>query len=176
DKTGTITSPTATALVFDGELNRTEKDILYSICRNSNHPLSREILKGLGDCQVLPVADYTEIVGQGQSAPYLDYTIGVRSSSFVGDSRKTEGTSVYVKINKEIYGVFTLEHSWRSGLNEVVQALKSGDYNLHLISGDNERRAEALKVIFPSQSNLLFNQNPSDKLQRIEQWQSADRK
>src|SRR5690606_5853920 len=96
DKTGTITSPTATALVFDGELNRTEKDILYSICRNSNHPLSREILKGLGDGQVLPVADYTEIVGQGQSATYPDYTIALGSSSFVGENRKTEGTSVYV--------------------------------------------------------------------------------
>jgi Cu+-exporting ATPase len=176
DKTGTITSPTASALVFDGELNRTEKDIIYSICRNSNHPLSREILKGLGDCQLLPVSNYQEIVGKGQSAEYLDYSVALGNTSFVGETKKVEGTSVYVQINKKIKGVFTLEQSWRSGLNGVVQTLKSEDYKLHLISGDNERRAEALKVVFPSESSLLFNQNPSDKLQRIEQWQSVNHK
>ncbi|MCA5005089.1 heavy metal translocating P-type ATPase [Sphingobacterium bovistauri] len=176
DKTGTITSPTASAMCFEGELSSTEKDILYSICRNSNHPLSREILKWLGEGQLLPISNYNEVVGKGQSAEYLDYEVTIGSAIFVGIPKQRDDTAVYVKINKAIKGVFTLEQSWRSGFNEVVQILKKDDYMLHLISGDNERRAEALKVIFPFNSKLLFNQNPSDKLQRIESWQKEGRR
>lgn len=176
DKTGTITSPNASALYFEGELSKHEKNILYSICRNSNHPLSRELLKWLGDCALLPITNYKEVVGKGQSADYLDYSVYLGSASFVEVNKKVEGKSVYVKINNDIKGVFTLEQSWRPGLNEIVQSLKKNDFSLHLISGDNERRAEALKMIFPTGSQLLFNQNPSDKLHRIEQWQNNNHK
>lgn len=176
DKTGTITSPNASALYFEGELTKQEKDILYSICRNSNHPLSRELLKWLGDCVLLWITNYKEVVGKGQSADYLDCSVYLGSASFVEVNKKAEGTAVYVKINNDIKGVFTLEQSWRPGLNEIVQSLKKNDFSLHLISGDNERRAEALKMIFPTGSQLLFNQNPSDKLHRIEQWQNNNHK
>jgi len=87
-----------------------------------------------------------------------------------------EGSVVYVKINNEIRGSFTLEQSWRKGLNEVVVSLTKKKYELHLISGDNERRAEALRMIFPTDSNLLFNQNPKDKLLKIDDWQQKGKK
>jgi len=45
-----------------------------------------------------------------------------------------------------------------------------------LISGDNERRADALKLIFPTQASLLFNQTPSDKLNKIDDWQKDNHK
>jgi len=61
-------------------------------------------------------------------------------------------------------------------LADVVNSFKAKDYDLHLISGDNERRSESLKLIFPSGANLLFNQNPSDKLMKIENWQLYGRK
>lgn len=176
DKTGTITSPNASALWFEGELSALEKDILFSMCRNSNHPLSREIVKWIGTCNILPISDYKEVVGKGQSAKYLDYKVDIGSAGYVGVAKTAESTAVYVKINDELKGVFTLEQSWRPRLNDVVQALKKEGYNLHLISGDNERKAEALKIIFPSESQLLFNQNPSEKLQRIDQWQKQNHK
>ena len=172
DKTGTITSPTVSAMYFEGELTSTEKNILFSICRNSNHPLSREILKWLGDCQLLPISNYNETVGKGQSAEYLDYYVVLGSANFVGETKKVDGAAVFIRINGDLKGVFTLEQSWRPGLNEIVQSLKNEEYKLHLISGDNERRAEALKLIFPAESSLLFNQAPADKLAQIEQWQS----
>ena len=176
DKTGTITSPTVSSLVFEGTLTTVEKNIIYSICRNSNHPLSREILKWLGDCQLLPITNYQELVGKGQSANYLEYTVALGNANFVGVNKISDGTNVYVKINQEIKGVFTLEHAWRTGLSEIVQNLKKKDYKLHLISGDNERMSQTLKVIFPSESSLLFNQTPSDKLQYIGYWQSVNYK
>src|SRR5690606_8841859 len=96
---------------------------------------------------------------------------------FVGTNKSPfEGSVVYIKINEEIKGCFTLEQSWRKGLSEVVGTLSQRHYDLHLISGDNERRAESLRLIFPVQSELLFNQDPGDKLRRIDQWQQEGNK
>lgn len=177
DKTGTITSPNVSSMVFEGDLSITERNLVYSVCRNSNHPLSREIIKWLGDCSLLPIENYEEFVGKGQSATYLDYSIKLGSASFVEVEKKVvEGSLVYVKINNSIKGLFTLEQSWREGLSDVVNTFKSKSYDLHLISGDNERRAEALKLIFPSKSNLLFNQTPNDKLVKIDNWQKNGKK
>lgn len=177
DKTGTITSPNASSMYFEGELSLLEKNLIYSVCRNSNHPLSREIIKWLGECSILPIDDYEELIGKGQRANYLDYAILIGSASFVEvEHSVVEGSLVYIKINNQVKGLFTLEQSWRDGLSEVVNTFKVKKYDLHLISGDNERRAEALKYIFPSSANLLFNQNPGDKLLKIESWQKSGKK
>ncbi len=176
DKTGTISSPNASTMCFDGSLSKLDRKLIFSVCRNSNHPLSREIMKWLGDCEVLPIQNYKEIIGKGQSAQYQDYEIKIGSPSFVGARKINQGGSVvYVKVNNEIKGSFTLEQSWRKGLNEVVNDLKK-DYGLHLISGDNERRIETLRMIFPADSQLLFNQNPSEKLMKIDGLQQDGKK
>jgi len=177
DKTGTITSPTASSMYFEGELTPMERNLIYSVCRNSNHPLSREIIKWLGDCTFFAIENYKEVVGKGQYATFQDYTIQIGSSTFVNVEKSiVQGSTVYVKINNKLKGVFTLEQSWREGLADVVNSFKAKHYDLHLISGDNERRSESLKLIFPSGANLLFNQNPSDKLMKIENWQLYGKK
>ncbi len=171
DKTGTISSPSASTMCFAGDLSKLERDLLYSVCRNSNHPLSREIIKWLGPCNILPINEYEEFVGKGQSASYLDYRIMVGSALFTNVKySEVEGSVVYVVVNEAVKGFFTLEQSWREGLNEVIGVLKK-NYELHLISGDNERRAEALRLIFPTNATLLFNQTPNDKLLKIDSWQ-----
>lgn len=177
DKTGTISSPNASTMCFEGALSKMERDLIYSVCRNSNHPLSREIAKWLGECTILSLEGYEEVIGRGQRARYQDYDIQMGSSSFIGmHTSDSKGSVVYVKINQNLKGCFTLEQSWREGLSQVINCLRACHYDLHLISGDNERRADALRLIFPNQSHLLFNQNPGDKLEKIGQWQLAGRR
>ncbi|SKB98631.1 Cu+-exporting ATPase [Sphingobacterium nematocida] len=175
DKTGTISSPSISNMYFEGSLSRMERDLVYTLCRNSNHPLSREIIKWLGPCTILPINGYEEFVGKGQSAWYSDFQVMVGSALFTGVRHSdTEGSVVYIKINSVVKGFFTMEQSWRKGLTEVIGGLKDR-YGLHLISGDNERRAEALQLIFPSNAKLLFNQNPNDKLLKISDWQGEEK-
>ncbi len=177
DKTGTISSPNVSSMYFEGELTAQERSLLFSICRNSNHPLSREIIKWLGEVPVLPISNYIETVGKGQEAVYQDWEMKVGSASFVGTEKKDfEGSVVYISVNGQVKGLFTLEQSWREGLTDVINNLKGDHYQLHLISGDNERRADALKLIFPTQASLLFNQTPSDKLNKIDHWQKDNHK
>lgn len=177
DKTGTISSPNASSMYFEGKLNSFEKDLLASLCRNSNHPLSREIIKWLGDVQMVNIENYEEVVGRGQSGKFQDYSIKIGSASYVNTAKvDLEGSVVYVMINDVLKGFFTLEQSWRNGLSEVINELKGESYNLHLISGDNERRADALRMIFPSNAKLLFNQTPAAKLDKITAWQEEKQK
>lgn len=177
DKTGTISSPNVSSMYFEGALSNLDRQLIYSTCRNSNHPLSREIIKYLGEEQLLPLTKYVEHVGQGQYARYLDHEIWIGSASFVGTEKMRDaGSTVYIKVDKDIKGFFLLEQSWREGLNSLVNQLHQDQYDLHLLSGDNARRADALRLIFPSISTMLFNQNPSDKLMNIQNWQEKGKK
>lgn len=175
DKTGTITSPNAAHLFFEGSLTLLERQLVASLCRNSNHPLSRELNVWLNvSSDLLSLQSYTEIIGQGQEGTYEQYTIRLGSANFVGVTKPKngfDGTEVYVEINKKIKGIFTMEQAWRDGLSTVVGKLKNEAYKIHLISGDNERRADAMRLIFPKKSRLLFNQSPKEKLDHIQQWQ-----
>lgn len=175
DKTGTITSPKSTRIFFDGHLNVREKGLLASVCRNSNHPLSREILRWAGDITTLDVAHFEEIVGKGMKADVNGKTVEIGSMPFVfGRNRRGDGR-VFVAIDKELRGAFHYEQSWREGLEDVVQELQQG-YDLHLLSGDGDRHMEALRAIFPVSSSILFHQNPTDKLMQIEDWQRDGRR
>ncbi|MFZ4262247.1 heavy metal translocating P-type ATPase [Sphingobacterium sp. HJSM2_6] len=178
DKTGTISSPNASTIYFEGNLDAFDKCLLSAICRNSSHPLSREILKWIGEIdQQLLITDYQEFIGQGQMGKYQDFELFVGSASFVGtESAITDGSVVYFRINQKIKGYFTFEQSWRLGLAQVINDFKADNYQMHLISGDNDRRADSLKLIFPNNSHLLFNQTPSDKLERITWWQREGKK
>lgn len=172
DKTGTISSPKSSLMLFEGELDEEERSFVSSVCRNSNHPLSREIVKWIGVTLIRTTDSFREVAGRGMEAQFGAVVVKIGSASFLNiKQRHQEGTVVYVMIDETVKGYFTLEQSWREGLSEVVRTFKNEGYGLHLISGDNERRSDALKLIFPSNSCLLFNQTPSDKLHNIGVWQ-----
>jgi Cu+-exporting ATPase len=45
-------------------------------------------------------------------------------------------------------------------------------YQLHVLSGDNEKDADTLKSLFPANSQILFHQTPTDKSAYIEALKS----
>lgn len=175
DKTGTISSPMATAMRFEGELDVQDQAMVVSVCRNSGHPLSREIVKWIGNSTLMAVTDYVEYAGKGLSATVNDSHVRIGSAAFVGGRQihgENKGSSAFVSINGHIRGFFTLDQYWRNGLADVIASFKK-QYALHLISGDNDRGREALRLIFPRHADLLFNCMPAEKLQYISQLQES---
>ena len=171
DKTGTISSPKATSIYFEGTLSITEKKLLNAVCRNSSHPLSREIVKWLDVPSSMSAQDFKEFPGKGMQATVDGKEIKIGSGSFLDIGHvKTDGSVVFIRIDGVLKGYFTMEQSWRDGLSALIEDLKA-DYSLHLISGDNDRRLDALQLIFPSNASLLFNQSPMEKLQTIQNYQ-----
>lgn len=169
DKTGTISSPLAEAMYFKGNISPAEQAMVVAVCRNSGHPLSRQIVRWLGNQPLPAVSEYVEYPGKGTQALVNGQTVRVGNAAFAGAHTAMKnglGSSVYVSIDGVIKGCFHLEQPWREGLSDLISCFKKR-YDLHLISGDNDRVKESLRLVFPQKSTLLFNQSPGDKLEFI---------
>ena len=170
DKTGTISSPTVSQMNFYGALDDRDRQLVAAVCRNSSHPLSREIVKWLDVYEVPALSEYSELAGKGLKARIEDSEVWVGSAEFTGNHHlqkgELSGSQVFIVIDGEQKGFFSLEQPWREGLFDIISAFRTKN-ELHLISGDQDKGKDSLRMIFPAQSRLLFNQMPQDKLEFI---------
>lgn len=178
DKTGTISSPTVSQMNFYGALNERERHLVAAVCRNSSHPLSREIVKWLDIHEVPGLTAYSELAGKGLRANVGASEVLVGSAAFTGNHRlqdgELSGSQVFIVIDGEQKGFFSLEQPWREGLSSVISHFKT-DHELHLISGDQDKGKDSLRMIFPAKSQLLFNQMPQEKLEFVRDLQDQDK-
>ncbi|ARV15241.1 heavy metal translocating P-type ATPase [Polaribacter sp. SA4-12] len=178
DKTGTLTTHKEDTISYDGiQLNKEEKSLLKSSLRASNHPLSRTLYSTFDDVEVFTLSDYNELVGKGIQVTYNDTSLKLGSSSFVknNDQKSTLDTSVYISFNDVYKGKFVFKNSYREGVKLLFNSLKN-DYNLAVVSGDNEGERVYLEENLPEGTDLLFNQKPEDKLEVIANLQKDNKK
>ena len=180
DKTGTLTQPSASSILFYGDVLTVEQQqIISAVVSQSIHPLSQKIKTYLGTQNTPAVSAYTETAGKGIEAEVNGVKVLVGSRSFVGadvhDNANNLATRVYIKINPKIIGFFEMEQGYRNGLNEVLSQLNPG-FKQYLLSGDNDKERNNLKVYFKQDENMLFNQTPADKLNFIQSLQQQNKK
>lgn len=174
DKTGTLTSTKDALISFEGiELTQEEASLLKSSLRNSNHPLSRKLYDFLQVENMTPLNDFEEHVGKGIEAKTNYQRLKVGSASFVDAKDKSgEETVVHVTQNDVYKGKFVFKSTYRDGIWYMLHELKK-QYNLLLLSGDNEGEKQLLETQLPSGTAIFFKQQPADKLERIEALQVA---
>ena len=178
DKTGTLTTHKEDTISYEGiQLNKEEKSILKSSLRASNHPLSRTLYSTFEEVETLTIPDYKEVVGKGIQVTYNGKNLKLGSSSFVknNDEKSTLDTSVYISFNDVYKGKFIFKNSYREGVKPLFNSLKN-DYNLAIVSGDNEGERVYLEENLPKGTQLLFNQKPEDKLDVIANLQKENKK
>lgn len=179
DKTGTITQSNDSKVHFEGDaLSELEKELIYSVTQNSIHPLSKQIAEFLNMPAAIILNEFKEITGRGIEANVAGNKILVGSAKFLNLSNEDNSllnTRIFIKINDEIRGSFVVKHTYRTGLKQVISNL-SNNFSLHLLSGDNEMEKTYLQTIFPLNSELLFKQNPADKLLYINTLQENKNK
>jgi Cu+-exporting ATPase len=91
------------------------------------------------------------------------------------DEKSTLDTSVYISFNDVYKGKFIFKNSYREGVKPLFNSLKN-DYNLAIVSGDNEGERVYLEENLPKGTQLLFNQKPEDKLDVIANLQKENKK
>ncbi|MGJ8743785.1 heavy metal translocating P-type ATPase [Polaribacter sp.] len=178
DKTGTLTTHKENTISYDGiQLNNQEKSILKSSLRASNHPLSRTLYNTFNEVETLTISDYKEIVGKGIQVQYKDTSLTLGSSSFVKNNVDSSAldTSVYVSFNNAYKGKFTFKNSYRKGVKELFNSLKK-EFDLAVVSGDNEGEKSYLQEHLPKETTLLFNQKPENKLDVVANLQKQNKK
>jgi Cu+-exporting ATPase len=177
DKTGTITSNKKSTAIYHGEtLSESEETLLKNTLRGSNHPLSRTLYDILEEHQIVTLNNFQEHLGQGIQGQYQNNSIKIGSADFVGQPEKDLlNTTVHISTNTHYKGKFTFYNKYRKGLSKLFNALKK-EFDLVILSGDNEGEKSNLQKLLPSKTKLIFNQKPDDKLEYIKYHQTEGAK
>ena len=172
DKTGTLTHSSQANVVYEGDkLSADEINMIYSVVKESVHPLSRTIRKDLisNYCvQPLGVNDFKEIAGKGIVGFVNDKQIKLGSREFIEgvdlSSSLSQTGEVYFSVDGVKNGIFKISNQYRKGVAEMIRTLSLKKYRLHVISGDNAAEKKNLESIFGKQTKILFHQSPQEKL------------
>ncbi len=173
DKTGTLTRPNETKITYSGEiLTLAETEAVYSVAKQSAHPLSHAVSTHFGGVKYLSPEHFVEWAGQGIFGKAGEFNVKLGSKEFVRDDKNEtnqKSSVVYLSVNEKFKGYFTISNHYREGFGDVLQMLKS-KFNLFLISGDNDAESKNLAQYF-DKNKMFFNQKPADKAEFIKTLQ-----
>ena len=164
DKTGTITSgtPSVTDVIPLGLPDENKLlELAYSIEIKSSHPLAAAIVKKAEERQLSPnkVTDFSEIAGGGVTGALMGSTISGGSLKFLEKSitvsevaKKTaqrladEGkTPVFFSQGDSLVGIIAIADTIKPDSPQAIQELKGMGIRVVMLTGDNERTANAIK-------------------------------
>jgi len=179
DKTGTITQSNSVNVEFQGERELTINEMTFvkSIARQSTHPLSIALFQHLQNLESYYVENFKEVEAKGVQGSINKQLIKLGSASYIGvniENEKESQSRVYVSIDNQYLGFFSLGSKYREGLGELIIRLKK-KYDVHLISGDNDSERTRLSQWFTNDEFMHFNQQPVDKLAYIKDLQENGR-
>ncbi len=175
DKTGTITTGTIHNIKLEAKLTEEQRQLVYSVCTNSTHPLSRMICQYLGNMKPLPVNRYSEVAGKGIEAFINEHLLRLGSAKFVLDRVEpvSPNTKVHITIDGQYLGYFSFSHQYRDGLKSI--SALAHNYDQFLLSGDQDYEKADLKRFF-LERNMQFDQSPQSKLDFIQSLQQQGAK
>jgi len=178
DKTGTLTISGDSTVDYQGrELSLSEKQAVNSLVRQSSHPLNLKIAGQFPESDISAVSNFQEIAGMGMAGVADGFSIRMGSSAWLGADSPAgvddnSGSRVYLKIDEELVGYFTIVNKYRQGVKGLIETLIS-KYKMFLLSGDNSSERKNLENIFGDKAELRFQQSPYDKQEFIEKLQAS---
>ncbi len=173
DKTGTITKPDADKIQFAGDpLTELEIRAVYSLTRQSTHPLSNAIARNYQNMETVDTEAFVEIAGRGIFGKVGNIPFKMGSMEYVtGSTIQTtdQASHVYLSVDGHVKGYFTIENQYREGFYTLMGELK-GHFDIYLLSGDNDSERENLKKYFEP-AKMFFNQQAQVKMDFIRDLQ-----
>ena len=165
DKTGTLTvgKPSVTDLVpLTEKIGEQELLRLTAIAESgSEHPLAQAIINKAKE-NGIPITNpdsFEAISGYGLKATYSNHTIMIGNRKMMEDNQvavtesvdaklsefEKEGkTAVLVAIDNTLSGIIAISDTIKENVKYVVQALKAKGIEVIMLTGDNERTANAV--------------------------------
>jgi len=187
DKTGTLTKgePEVTDVVAVGE--NTEKDVLRfaaSLEKKSEHPLGEAIVRAT-DGKLVSLSSFKSITGHGVEGVIAKkkYVLGNRrlmkkreiSLNDVEDRLKTlesGGKTVMILAHKSVVGVIAVADTITEHAPEAVKRLQEMNKEVVLMTGDNQRTADAIAEQLGI-NQVLAEVLPEDKAKEVKRLQKG---
>jgi Cu+-exporting ATPase len=196
DKTGTLTKgkPEVTDIIScnSGFDEFAILQLASSAEIKSEHPIAYAIVNRASQLKMSPlqVTEFSAISGQGIVANYLEKMIFVGSPrtsnrSMISKNNniqssisklESEGKSVVtVFVDDNLAGIIAISDTLRENAAEVVKEIKHAGKQVILLSGDNERTANAIACKVGIE-HVLSNVSPEKKAEEIKKLQDQGRK
>jgi Cu+-exporting ATPase len=164
DKTGTLTQgkPSVTDIIDLSEFGEKELLRLVAIAESgSEHPLGQAVVRKAKETGIMIVNPDTfeAVSGHGLRASYADHTILIGNRKLMKENDievqnkvdsvltdlETEGkTAIIVSIDGKISGIIGIADMIKETSKQAVDALKSDGIEVIMLTGDNERTAQAI--------------------------------
>ncbi|MBI4065233.1 copper-translocating P-type ATPase [Candidatus Gottesmanbacteria bacterium] len=208
DKTGTLTrgEPRVTDIDFNdgikamGLTQDLIKQMIASLEKNSEHPLSRAIVYYIGEIREMEVKNFSAIEGFGvkgkisfssdllalKGPTFLHVLIGnkklmekegvMRCSELdkkAEDWMASGKTLAYVAIDKKNVALLAIADTLKTEAKETVTIFKEQGISVWMITGDNEATAKAIAKQAGIE-NVLSSVLPQDKEAKIREFKKKD--
>jgi Cu2+-exporting ATPase len=162
DKTGTITEgkPKVTDIVWLEE-NSKDKQILYSIEKQSEHPLANAIVNHFVDVQSVPVSAFESITGKGVKAHLNGKCYYVGTKKWLDENKitcneklifqanawiETSITVVWFADDKQVLATIAISDKIKETSVQAIKRIKEMGIELYMLTGDNKATAEAIAM------------------------------
>lgn len=160
DKTGTITEgkPVVNEIVWY-EFEELDKEVLYSIERQSEHPLANAVVKYLTGEKSVELNQFESITGKGVMAEFkgVKYFVGnknlldengilisedlaQKAEEWLGESK----TVIWFGKGSIAKAVVSISDQIKTTSVQAIQELQSMGIDLYMLTGDNEATAKAI--------------------------------
>ena len=188
DKTGTLTNPAESNVEYIGkQLTNEQLIFVKSTVRNSTHPLSQIINRSLENIIIKNVDDFKEYPGEGievniegkkiraGSYKWMEKNSELRIDNYElkGMSLNNEST-VFISIDNNLIGCYIIKSKFRENLKHIFSGLQE-NYELHIISGDNEIDHNEIVENTAPNIPISFRQLPDDKIEYIEKLKNENK-
>ncbi|MGV8962447.1 MAG: heavy metal translocating P-type ATPase [Candidatus Saccharimonadaceae bacterium] len=162
DKTGTLTEgkPEVSNIIWEDNITQEEKNILYSIESQSEHPLADAITANIKDeSQLLDGVVVQQVSGKGIDGDYqgIHYfvgnpqyiqskyiTISIELQQMIDHALKSAHTLTVFANNERALGVISITDKLKPTTKEAINQLKKMGIDTAIFTGDNPMVAKAL--------------------------------
>ncbi len=160
DKTGTITEgrPEVTDILWLNE-NDLAKAILYSLEKQSEHPLAEAIVNHFGNAKTTHISDFKSITGKGVRA------VAEGKTWFAGNKRLLEENNIHIDStlletakkwsanaktviwfadSENAVAAVAIADKIKENSAEAIHRLQNSGIEVYMLTGDNENTAKAI--------------------------------
>ncbi|MCI5996862.1 MAG: heavy metal translocating P-type ATPase [Peptoniphilaceae bacterium] len=179
DKTGTLTTGNLKVIDYKNNSGFSDEkflEIIYSIEKNTDHPIGKSIVNYLNTKNVkeLILEDLKVLAGNGISAKYDGREIFIGKKKFIEEKLnnkldiniENELLTIFISVDNEFGGYFVLEDEISENSLEIVKQLKQKNIDVYMITGDNKvvarKVADKLGI-----ENILSDVMPEEKSKKV---------
>ena len=175
DKTGTITEGKP-KIIEKRYLKEFDKSLLYSLVKNSTHPISKAIAKYFEEeeeARVVELTDIKTIEAKGICAKYKGNILYGGNQNLLKENGIdfkedfAQFSQFYFALNSEVVAVFGLEDTPRDEARENIEAIKKLGIKVAMLTGDNIKVAKKIADVVGIE-NVHASLLPNEKADMIE--------